>query len=150
VLDRLSKRVHSQAHSLLLPIPCAKTLAEAAHHKQAFQAWCNERDFARAGQVLNVDWERMASFYRYPKENWVHIRTTQVVQSPFLAVRLFTDAAKRYQKVESATAVIWRLLMVAEQTFRRLNAPEHSALLAMGAEHRHGVLVHRAWKKVAT
>ena len=52
------------------------------------------------------DWERMLTFYRYPKEHWVHIRTTNVVESPFAALRLRTDAAKRFKKVERATAVI--------------------------------------------
>jgi len=46
------------------------------------------------------------TFYRYPKEHWVHIRTTNVVESPFAALRLRTDAAKRFKKVERATAVI--------------------------------------------
>ncbi|MFH0343731.1 MAG: hypothetical protein ACHBNF_16770 [Chromatiales bacterium] len=37
-------------------------------------------------------------------------------------MRLRTDAAKRFKKVENATALIWKIMMVAETTFRRLNA----------------------------
>lgn len=37
-------------------------------------------------------------------------------------MRLRTDAAKRYKKVENATAMIWKLLMIAEKTWRRLNS----------------------------
>lgn len=47
-----------------------------------------------------------------------------MVESPFAAVRLRTTAGKRYKRVESAPALIWKVLQVAEQTFRRLNAPE--------------------------
>jgi hypothetical protein len=47
-----------------------------------------------------------------------------VVESPFAAVRLRTSAAKRLEKVECTTAIIWRLLEVAETRFRKLNAPE--------------------------
>jgi hypothetical protein len=47
-----------------------------------------------------------------------------VVESPFAAAGLRTSAAKRLKKVDSATALIWKLLQVAEQTFRRLNALE--------------------------
>jgi hypothetical protein len=47
-----------------------------------------------------------------------------VVESPFAAVRLRTTAAKRVKKVDTATAMIWKVLQVAETTFRRLNAPE--------------------------
>jgi hypothetical protein len=62
------------------------------------------------------------------KEHWKHIRTANVVESPFAALRLWTDAAKRYKKVASATAVIWKMLLVAGQRFRRLDAPEKERL----------------------
>ena len=50
----------------------------------------------------------------------MHIRTTNVVESPFGAVRLRTDAAKRFKRVDNATAMIWKLLRVAEKNFRTL------------------------------
>ena len=46
------------------------------------------------------------------------------MESPFAALRLRTDAAKRYKRVDRATAVIWKMLMIAERRFRRLTAPE--------------------------
>ena len=64
------------------------------------------------------------AFYAYPEPHWQHIRTTNPVESPFAALRLRTDAAKRYKRVDRATAVIWRLLMVAEQRFRRLKGAD--------------------------
>jgi len=63
---------------------------------------------------------------------WRHLRTTNVVESPFAAVRLRTSAAKRFKQVANATALIWRLLLVAERRFRRLNAPELLAAVADG------------------
>ena len=66
----------------------------------------------------------MVTFYRFPQEHWRHLRTTNVVESPFAGLRLRTDAAKRYKKVENATAVIWKMLLLAEQRFQRLQAPE--------------------------
>jgi transposase-like protein len=56
----------------------------------------------------------MVTFYRFPKEHWVHLRTTNIVESPLAALRLRTDAAKRFKRVERATAVIWKMLMIAE------------------------------------
>ena len=70
------------------------------------------------------DWDRMVTFYQFPQEHWRHLRTTNVVESPFAGLRLRTNAAKRYKKVENATAVIWKMLLLAEQRFHRLNAPE--------------------------
>ena len=54
----------------------------------------------------------------------IHLRTTNPVESPFSAVRLRTDAARRYKKVANAEALIWKILMIAEKKFRRLNSPE--------------------------
>jgi len=49
---------------------------------------------------------------------------TNVVESPLASVRLRTTAAKRYKRVENATALIWKVLCVAERRLRTLNAPE--------------------------
>jgi putative transposase len=78
----------------------------------------------KAVERLADDWERLVTFYQFPREHWRHRRTTNVVESPFAAVRLRTTAAKRFKKVDCATALIWKLLQVAEGTFRRLKAPE--------------------------
>jgi transposase-like protein len=82
--------------------------------------------------VLQHDWKRLVTFYGFPEPHWRHLRTTNVVESPFAAVRLRTSAAKRFKKVANATALIWRLLMVAEGHFRKLNAPELLAAVARG------------------
>jgi hypothetical protein len=68
-----------------------------------------------------------------------HLRTTNVVESPFAAVRLRTAAAKRFKKVENATAVIWKTLLIAEQSFRRLDAPERLPEVAEGVAYVDGV-----------
>lgn len=63
------------------------------------------------------------SSFAFHKEHWNHLRTTHPVEPPFASLRLRAKAAKRFQKVENATAVVWKLLLVAEQRFRRLHAP---------------------------
>jgi putative transposase len=79
--------------------------------------------YPKAAETLGRDWERMVTFYRFPKAHWRHLRTTNPVESPFSAVRLRTDAARRYKTVANAEALIWKILLIAEKTFRRLNAP---------------------------
>ncbi len=95
---------------------------------------------------LKRDWERMVTFYRFPKEHWKHLRTTNPVESLFAALRLRTDAAKRYKKVSSATAVIWKMLLVAEQRFRKLDAPEKMKQVFLGVEFGDGV--ESRWEEV--
>jgi putative transposase len=93
----------------------------------------------KAVERLECDWERLVTFYQFPREHWRHLRTTNIVESPFAAARLRTSAAKRFKKVESATALIWKLLQVAERTFRRLNAPELLPAVYAGAKYIDGI-----------
>ena len=60
--------------------------------------------------------------------------------SPFAALRLRTDAAKRYKRVDRAIAVIWKMLMVAEGRFRRLKAPELIEDVYLGAQYADGIV----------
>jgi transposase-like protein len=81
----------------------------------------------------------MVTFYQFPQEHWVHLRTVNVVKSPFAALRLRTDAAKRFRRSDRATAVIWTMLLVAERRFRRLNAPHLLAKVYAGVRYVDGV-----------
>ena len=122
VLDRLPQREQSEAKDLLRAVVYAPSRAEALKAREVFarryRPW-----YPKAVDVLEDDWERMVAFYDFPEDHWKHLRTTNVVESPFAALRLRTTAAKRFKRVESATALIWKLLLVAEKRFRRLDAP---------------------------
>jgi transposase-like protein len=141
VLDRVPAKELVEARVRLTQIAYAETKPEAERLRDQFLAWSARRGFARAGQLLEEDWERLVAYYGFPAEHWVHLRTTNMVESPFAAVRLRTDAARRYKKVENATAVLWKVLMVAESRFRRLNAPHLVAEVAAGAIYENGIRV---------
>ncbi|WPD18456.1 IS256 family transposase [Thermaerobacter composti] len=141
VLEQLPRRQQAVAKPMLRAIAYAPTRAEAERKRKAFEAWCHRHGDGKAAETLGRDWERMVTFYRYPKEHWRHLRTTNVVESPFAALRLRTDAAKRFKKVERATAVIWKMLMVAQRRFRRLSAPELLAKVYAGARYEDGIEV---------
>jgi len=123
VLDKLPKKVQPQARALLKEIPYAPSRPEAEQRRDAFVKRYRDR-YADAVNCLMSDWERMVSFYAFPEEHWKHLRTTNVVESPFAAIRLRTNAAKRFKKATCATALIWKTLMLAEKRFRKLNAPQ--------------------------
>ncbi len=111
---------HCDFHMLLRrSIPYAESRGESERLKSVFAGWCRERSYDGAAESLGRDWERMVTFYDFPAEHWRHLRTTNVVESPFAALRLRTDAAKRFKRVDRAIAVIWKMLMVAESRFRR-------------------------------
>lgn len=134
VLDKLPKKVQLKAKRQLQSIVYSESEQEAEEKRDLFVLWCKREGYDRASETLRRDWERMITFYRFPKEHWKHLRTTNIVESPFAALRLRTDAAKRYRKVGNATAVIWKMLMLAEQRFRRLDAPEKLELVYLGID----------------
>jgi putative transposase len=93
----------------------------------------------KAVERLHDDWERLVTFSRFPREHGVHLRTTNIVESPFAAVRLRTTAAKRFKKIENGTAIIGKLLQVAESSFRRLKGAELLPAVYAGAQYVDGV-----------
>ena len=150
VLDKLPFKRQAEARSLLTTIPYAATRQAAERAKRAFQAWCAKHGHAEVGRALDRDWERMVTFSQVPREHWKHLRTSNPVESPFAAVRLRTAAAKRFKKVQNATAVIWKTLLIAEKTFRRLDASELLADVANGVVYVNGVrAVNRGEQMVA-
>ena len=138
VLDAIPKKHQPEARSLL----CAMLYAE-------IQATCEElraefttgyRKLApKAVERLADDWERLVTFYQFPREHWPHLRTSNVVESPFATVRLRTTAAKRFKRVENATALIWKLLQVTQSTFRRLKGAELLPAVYTGAQYKDGL-----------
>lgn len=148
VLDQLPRKLQARAREELCAIPYAETRREAERLRDRFaRTW--RRTHPNAVAILLKDWERMVVFYDFPKEHWKHLRTTNVVESPFASVRLRTDAAKRYKRIENATALIWRLLRVAESRFRKIDAPHLAMEVYNGARFVDGVKVTKGNQKVA-
>ena len=129
----------------MLPFLGTKTQAECERLRDEF-AGRYRKPYPKAVQTLQRDWERMVAFYAFPKAHWIHLRTTNIVESPFAAVRLRTSAAKRFKKVANAEALIWKLLMLAERTFRRHNGPRLMKDVYAGKKFVDGVAVKRAVK----
>ena len=140
VLDVVSKKRQPEVKADLQRIAAAETSKEAERLKREFRK-THERMFPKAVERLESDWDRMITYYALPKEHWKHIRTTNIIESPFAAVRLRTGASKRFKKVENATALIWKTLLVVEQHFRKLNTPHLLSTVYNGTEYKDGLRV---------
>jgi putative transposase len=113
VLDAIPRKYQASARTLLCAMPYADTQAACEQLRAPFAR--RYRPLAlKAVERLGHDWERLITFYQFPRRHWRRLRTTNVVESPFAAVRLRTTAAKRFKKVDSATAMIWKVLQLAE------------------------------------
>lgn len=146
VLDQVPLKKQPQVKAWLRKIMNAPTRQEAERLRKQCVAQYRKL-YPKAMNTLERDWDRMVTYYDFPAEHWKHLRTTNVIESPFAAVRLRTTAAKRFKRVENACALIWKLLCVAEKTFRKLNAPELLKEVAAGRKYENGIAVHS--KRVA-
>jgi transposase-like protein len=78
--------------------------------------------YERAGRCLEDDLDRCLTFYQFPRAHWPHLRTTNVIESPFASVRLRTNAAKRFKKTKSGVYLVHEVLTRLEQRWRRLKS----------------------------
>ena len=72
------------------------------------------------------------------REHLKHLRTSNVVESLFSQVRLRTAASRRFKSQVNATCLIWKTMMVAETSFRKLNAPQLVEKVARGTKYDNG------------
>ena len=140
VVDAVPLKHQPDVLAAMERMAAAESVADAEHERQRFHRDDRLR-FPKACDRLDRDYARMLTYYQLPKEHWRHLRTTNLVEFPFAAVRLRTSAAKRFKMVERATAIIWRLLRVAERRFRKLNAPEQCRDVYRGIRFVDGVEV---------
>lgn len=149
VLDKLPRKVHGEARGKLRAMMYAQDQATCEALRDAFVVWCRQQQWLAAAQTLERDWERLITFFLLPREHWVHLRTSNIVESPFAAVRLRTDAAKRFKRVDNATAAIWKMLMVGQRRFKPLVCPELLPLVQRGVPCRNGELLEKPEKNQA-
>jgi len=150
VQDALPKKAQPAAKELLRKIAYAPSRQAAEAAKGEFARWAKRGGYTVAARLLDEDWQRMVTFFNFPKEHWIHLRTTNPIESPFAALRLRTEAAKRYKSVPNATALIWKMLLIAESRFRCLNAPNLLKEVYKGTRFVDGIKVNKhSAKKVA-
>ena len=126
ILDKLPKKEHPEAVQRLRAIQRASGRSAAERLARLLIAdW--RKVFVEAAACLEISLERLLNFYDYPSEHWRHLRTSNVIESPFAAVRLRTDAAKRFRTVKSGVHLIWQLLLKQEKKWLRFCGAEKCA-----------------------
>jgi putative transposase len=136
VMDAVSKKEQVQAKGHLTAMMYGESRQEALKERKKFeQAF---RHNPKAIKTVVENWERLTSYYDFPREHWKHLRTSNVVESPFSRVRLRTAASRRFKSQVNATCLIWKTLMVAEMSFRKLNAPNLVEKVAEGKKYQSG------------
>jgi putative transposase len=142
VLAALPKSVHPGARRALAEISQAESREQAAAALEAFAVDYGVK-WPKAVAKVTDDAEALLAFYDYPAEHWVHLRTTNPVESTFATVRLRTRVTKGPGNKQAGLAMAFKLLEAAEQRWRSVNGPHLVALVRAGAVFRKGVLIAR-------
>ncbi len=137
-LDALPKRLHPQAKPALQAIYNAPDRADALTAAKAFADAFN--GFPKATAKIMDDLERLLAFYDFPKEHWVHLRTTNPIESTFSTVRLRTRVTRGAGSRKAALAMAYKLLDAAQARWHNISAPELVPLVRAGATFIDGKL----------
>ena len=142
VIDAVSHKEQSPAKDHLRAMMYAESREQALKERHKFeQAF---RHNPKAVKTVVNHWDRLTTYYDFPREHWKHLRTSNVVESPFSRVRLRTAASRRFKSQVNATCLIWKTLMIAELSFRKLDAPQLVDKVAAGARFDNGAQVRVA------
>ena len=142
VLSALPKSAHPGAVKALAEIWNAEDKDHAKAAATAFAGLYGAK-FPKAVAKITEDLERLIAFYDYPAEHWVHLRTTNPIESTFATVRHRTKVTKGPGSKAAGLAMAFKLIEAAQARWRAVNAPHLVALVRNGATFTSGKLVER-------
>jgi transposase-like protein len=142
VLAALPKSAHPGAKKALAEIWGAEDKAHAQAAVKAFEAAYGAK-FPRAVAKITDDLDQLPAFYDYPCEHWVHLRTTNPIESTFATVRHRTKVTKGPGSRAVGLAMAFKLIESAQNRWSAVNAPHLVALVRAGATFTGGKLVER-------
>jgi len=146
VLNYLPKSLQSKAKAALHEIWMAETKAQAL---VAFEQFVTtfEAKYPKAVECLVKDREALLAFYDFPAEHWIHIRTTNPIESTFATIRHRTERTKGCLTRDGMLSMIFKLGMSAEKNWRRLRGFEWLAKVINGVKFRDGIEVQQRVRK---
>jgi putative transposase len=131
VLNALPERLHGEAKAALHAISDADGREAALDAARAFVE--QFAGYPKATAKVTDDLEALLTFYDFPREHWVHLRTINPIESTFATVRLRQRVTKGPGSRAAGLAMAYKLMRVAEERWRRINAPHLVALVRAGA-----------------
>lgn len=142
VLNCLPKSAQPAAKAALAEIWNAEDETYAAKAAKAFTADYGTK-WPKAAAKITDDLDVLLGFYDYPAEHWVHLRTTNPIESTFATVRLRQRVTKGPGSRAAGVGMAFKLIESAQARWRAVNAPQLVALVRAGARFEKGILVER-------
>jgi len=142
VLGALPKSAHPGAKKALAEIWNAEDRDHARRAAAAFKLAYGAK-FGKAVAKITDDLDELLAFYDYPAEHWIHLRTTNPIESTFATVRNRTKITKGPGSKAAGIAMAFKLIEAAQTRWRAVNAPHLVALVRAGARFERGKLLER-------
>jgi putative transposase len=137
VLDKLPKRLQTRAKEMLHEIMYAPD-RESALEEIVFFSEAYEARYPKAVETLIKDQDQLLTFFDFPAKHWIHLRTTNPIESTFSTVKARTKKTKGAGSRKAGLAMAFKLLLAAEKRWRKVNAPHLVALVRAGVEFPDG------------
>jgi transposase-like protein len=142
VLSCLPKSAHPGAIAAMREIYNAEDIDHAQVAIKAFEVDYGAK-YPKAVAKIVDDADVLLEFYKFPAEHWVHLRTTNPIESTFATVRLRTKVTKGPGSRAAGIAMAYKLIAAAQARWRAVNAPHLVALVRAGAVFHKGKLLER-------
>jgi transposase-like protein len=137
ILDKLPQRLQPRAKSQLHEIMRAPdrniALAELARFQEEY-----ETKYPKAVACLTKDRDTLFTFMDYPAAHWIHLRTTNAIESAFSTVKARTRTTKGAGSRDAGLAMAFKLLTMAEKRWRKVNAAHLVSLVQAGVKFSDG------------
>lgn len=124
ILDKLPKAEHTEAVLRLRGIYSASSREVAEKLAKQLLADWKKAEYYQAIECLFAALPRLLTFYEFPAQHHRHLRTTNVIESPFATVRLRSDAAKRFRSARSGTHLVFKILESCAKRWQTISHPE--------------------------
>lgn len=142
VLSALPKSAHPAALAAMKDIYNAEDIDKAQVAVKAFEVAFGAKYPKVVAKIVD-DLDVLLEFYKYPAEHWIHLRTTNPIESTFATVRLRTKVTKGPGSRAAGLAMAYKLIDAAQARWRAVNAPHLVALVRAGAVFHKGKLLER-------
>src|SRR5690349_4679620 len=143
VLSALPKSTHPAAKRALAEIYNAEDKSHAKTAARLFVAEFGVK-WPKAAAKISDDLDVLLAFYDFPAEHWIHLRTTNPIESTFATVRLRQRVTKGPGSRAAGVAMAFKLIESAQTRWRCVNAPHLVPLVRAGATFINGKLIERA------
>jgi putative transposase len=140
ILNKLPKSVQANARKDLREIWMAPNRATAERAIETFQDKYAPK-YERAVQCLLKDREALLTFFDFPADHWDHLRTSNPIESVFATVRHRTVRSKGALSQDTARLMVFKLVMAAARTWRRLNGDNQLPRVIQGVTFKDGIAV---------